>query len=126
VSNPAWRRSTRRRRSKLGFDKGWIEILEVLPCGPSDPIENTLVTAPPEPHGPVDTFGDGYYVVGEDIRPGSYRADVPAECYWARYRDFNDGLIENGYADHDRRYVVTIERKDAAFETSRCGTWKRR
>ena len=75
---------------------------------------------------PLTAFDDGYYVVGEDIRAGTYRARVEADCYWARYRDFNDGLIDNGLADHSRVYEVTIKKTDAAFESSGCGTWTRK
>lgn len=70
-------------------------------------------------------FGDGFYIVGEDIKPGTYRSRVPAECYWARYRDFNDDLIENGLADLPRIYEVKIKATDALFESSGCGTWSR-
>ncbi len=70
-------------------------------------------------------FGEGKYIVGVDIAPGTYRARGEG-CYWARLRgfsgDFNE-LIANG--NPDGQAIVTIARSDRGFESARCGTWKR-
>lgn len=80
---------------------------------------------PPEPAGPGTTIdGDGTYVVGEDIAPGTYRTEGGPGCYWARLADFNgdfDSIITNGFGDGQQ--VVNISANDAAFEASGCGTW---
>lgn len=52
------------------------------------------VTAQPkkaEPAGPATTFsGEGEYLVGEDIKPGTYKTAGPEGefgCYWERAKD---------------------------------------
>jgi hypothetical protein len=75
------------------------------------------------------TFGEGTYLVGEDIKPGTYRTSGPTDdnCYWAR-RSGTSGsfseLITNGNPAGPT--TVTIKSSDAAFETSGCGDWTRR
>jgi hypothetical protein len=69
--------------------------------------------------------GDGIFLVGEDIEPGTYRGNVAGgRCYWARLSgtsgDFDD-LITNDNVEGPT--VVTIAESDVAFETSRCGEW---
>lgn len=71
--------------------------------------------------------GDGIFLVGEDIEPGTYRGNVAGgRCYWARLSgtsgDFDD-LITNDNVEGPT--VVTIAESDVAFETSRCGEWVR-
>jgi hypothetical protein len=72
------------------------------------------------------SFGDGVWVVGEEVAPGTYRAPGGSGCYWARLRNFSAGLnsiIANG--GFSRNQTVTIQASDAGFETTRCGTWTR-
>jgi hypothetical protein len=69
--------------------------------------------------------GDGIYLVGTDIKPGSYRGNESGNsCYWARLSgtsgDFSE-LVTNGISEGPT--VVTIASSDAAFETTRCGEW---
>ena len=60
----------------------------------------------------------GTYVVGEDIRPGTYKARANDwGCYWARLTRGND-IIDNHFGEG--RAVVTIQPVDYAFETSGC------
>ena len=69
-------------------------------------------------------FGDGTHIVGDDITSGTYRARGGGSCYWARLSGFGgtlDDIIANG--GFGASPVVTIERSDAGFETSGCGTW---
>lgn len=70
------------------------------------------------------SFGDGTYIVGSDIAPGTYRAPGGDSCYWARLSGF-DGTIDDILANNDgqTRPTVTISASDAGFETSGCGTW---
>ncbi|MFH0515916.1 hypothetical protein ACHBTE_01900 [Streptomyces sp. M41] len=75
--------------------------------------------------------GDGTYVVGSDIEPGTYRTAGPQDtaipnCYWARLRgtsgEFNE-IIANGNTAGPT--TVTIASGDEAFQTTGCQTWKR-
>lgn len=69
--------------------------------------------------------GDGIFIVGDDIEPGTYRGNVDGgSCYWARLSgtsgDFDDLIANDNVAGPT---VVTIPESDVAFETSRCGEW---
>jgi outer membrane murein-binding lipoprotein Lpp len=70
--------------------------------------------------------GDGLYLVGEEVEPGTYRASHGADCYWERLSgasgDFGD-LITNGLGAADA--TVTIQASDYAFSTQSCGSWTR-
>lgn len=78
------------------------------------------------PTGPVDTFGEGTYVVGDEIEPGTYRTSGPAgsaPCYWARLSNTSgeDDIVANDLTDGPT--TVTIKSSDEAFESHRCGQW---
>lgn len=67
-------------------------------------------------------FGDGHFIVGTDISAGTWRADSPSRCYWARLKGFSGGmddLIANG----NHKEIVTIAATDKGFKSHRCGTW---
>lgn len=74
--------------------------------------------------------GDGTYVVGKDIEPGTYRTEGPqggiiTDCYWARLSGTSgepDDIIANEVTKG--RTTVTIEGGDKAFSTNGCKTWK--
>ena len=68
--------------------------------------------------------GSGIYLVGEDIKPGTYRSDG-SRCYWARLSG-TSGEFEHIIANDnvEGTAYVTIAASDVAFETSRCGEWK--
>jgi hypothetical protein len=61
----------------------------------------TSVAAPPAPAQPAvkTSFGEGIYVVGEDMPVGTYRTEGSGEvCYWARLKNSNGGpgaIIDN-------------------------------
>lgn len=99
------------------------------PAVVAEPTVAPTTEAPPAPSS--DIVGDGVLLVGSDIKPGRYRANVPTDsynCYWARLRGtsggFND-IIANGNGDPGSRMTVTIARTDKAFETNGCGTWRK-
>jgi hypothetical protein len=72
------------------------------------------------------SFGDGDFIVGTDIQPGSYRSNGPGGCYYARLSGFSHELpdiIANDNAQGPA--VVTVAPGDKGFESSGCGTWTR-
>lgn len=84
--------------------------------------------APAKPKG-VTIPGDGTFVVGEDVQPGTYKTGGPEEsvvpnCYWARLKstsgDFED-IITNGNAQGPT--TVTIAAGDGAFQSTGCQEW---
>lgn len=68
---------------------------------------------------------DGIYLVGVDVQPGQYRSGDDADCYWARLRKTggdSGSIIANNNGGNQ---VVTIAATDKAFETKRCGGWRK-
>jgi hypothetical protein len=71
-------------------------------------------------------FGDGTYIVGTDIAPGTWRSAGSEGCYWARLSGFGggiEGIIANDNASGSA--VVTISPTDKGFTSRRCGMWTR-
>ena len=90
-----------------------------------EPVDEEPAPAPeePEPDPEPQGFGNGTYVVGEDVEPGTYRSSGTSLCYWARLSGFGgqlDDIIANG---NNTPEIVTIAASDEGFETSGCGTW---
>jgi hypothetical protein len=69
-------------------------------------------------------FSDGTFIVGKEVRPGTYRARAGGDCYWARLSGFggNDIIVNGGFS---RNQTVTISSSDKGFESRNCGTWHR-
>lgn len=71
------------------------------------------------------TFGDGTFIVGKDIKAGTYRTrEGTSGCYWARLKDFNadiGSILANDNIDDPA--IVTISKSDKGFESRGCGTW---
>jgi hypothetical protein len=58
-----------------------------------------------------------------DIRPGTYRSEGGAACYWERLRGLSgtiDDMITNGAAGPAQ---VQILPSDVAFKTQACLAW---
>jgi hypothetical protein len=72
--------------------------------------------------------GDGTYLVGSDIKPGTYRSEGKNKygCYWARLSDTTgegDAIIANGNAEGPA--IVKIAAGDRAFQTTDCKPWEK-
>lgn len=68
--------------------------------------------------------GDGTYLVGKDVKVGTYRAAASPGCYWARLRDLN-GTV-NSIADNtntDGPTVIQVHSSDKAIEVAGCSTF---
>jgi len=98
------------------------------------PAQTTVVstaqpapTPTPKPQAPaVPSFsGDGNYIVGSDIQPGTYRTRVGSSgCYYARLKGFGGSSSDiSANANTDAPAVITISASDAGFQTSNCATW---
>lgn len=73
----------------------------------------------------LTSFGQGTFIVGVDMKPGTYRSSRGGSCYWARLSAFTGTLgaiIANHYGS---RGLVTIRSTDRGFNSQRCGTWTR-
>ncbi len=70
------------------------------------------------------SFGDGIFIVGTDIEPGTYKNSGQSSCYYSRLSGFGGDLgdiISNENTDDVA--IVTIAASDKGFKSTRCGTW---
>ncbi|WP_445527227.1 hypothetical protein [Streptomyces cyslabdanicus] len=70
--------------------------------------------------------GDGSYVVGKDIQPGTYKtAGNSDSCYWERARDAS-GEFESILANDNvtGTSYVTVKASDKLFKTNGCEGWQ--
>lgn len=86
--------------------------------------------APSKPATATGGFSDeGTLLVPSEVKPGTYRATVPADsynCYWARLKGTSheiEYIIGNGNAAPGAKVTVTIKATDKAFHSSGCGAW---
>lgn len=85
-------------------------------------------TTPAKP-AQVTIGADGTYLVPAEVKPGTYRAKVPADsfgCYWARLKDTSgdiDAIITSDVGNGGDTETVTVASSDKAFETRGCGIW---
>lgn len=94
--------------------------------------ETETVTAKPKKTkkpGPATSFsGEGEYLVGEDIKAGTYKtagAEDEFGCYWERAKDASGefgSIIANNNLEGPGR--VTLNSGEY-FKTNRCQEWKR-
>lgn len=78
----------------------------------------------------ASSFGDGLWVVGADVAPGTYRVAAPvvysdddSYCHWTTYDDVAgtlDHLVATGFGDG--RPTVVFDNV-ATVESIGCGTW---
>jgi len=86
------------------------------------------VKVPAKPTGPKATSfpGEGMYMVGVDIAPGTYRAKSDGSGYWARLRNASGelgGIIANDNVLSTTTTIVEISSGDAFFDTNGFGQW---
>jgi hypothetical protein len=70
------------------------------------------------------SFGDGMYIVGTDITPGTYKNSGGSSCYYARLSGFansTDDIVANNNVTAPT--IVSISASDKGFESQGCGTW---
>ncbi|MEU6280854.1 hypothetical protein [Streptomyces sp. NPDC047028] len=71
--------------------------------------------------------GDGNFVVGSDIKPGTYRTsgNTDGMCYWERAKDAEhkmDSILANDNVTGTS--YVTIKASDKLFKSSGCSDWE--
>ena len=128
-------------RQQLSFlNANWIAISVVTFVACSTPAEEpqSLTTNPPLPEPiPIasptsqptatvtnlqavtaseDGIGDGVWLVGEEIKPGTYQAPGKELCYWARLRGFSgDSKDIIAYDATSGKTIVAILESDLGF-----------
>lgn len=74
--------------------------------------------------GGAAVFGEGTFIVGDEIQPGIYRAEGGDFCYWERMAGFSgdfDEIIANG---NGPAATVEIIAGDEGFTSTSCGDWR--
>lgn len=68
--------------------------------------------------------GDGTWLVGREIKRGTYRTEGGNLCFWARLKDLS-GEDSAVYAQSyvPGRQVVALGPDDVAFQSYGCGSW---
>jgi len=73
-----------------------------------------------------DRFGDGIFIVGVDIEPGTYKSQGQTGCYYARLKDFTGSMhsiLANNNTDDPA--IVRILPSDKGFQSNGCGYWEK-
>ena len=106
----------------LAEERNWMYYrkTEALTAQLEEALAGGATTTSTTMPGPVaaGTFGDGVYLVGEDIQPGVYDGAVTGEAgYWARLKA-TDGMVSSIVANGLPRgpFVLTIVESDRAVE----------
>ncbi|MET7701330.1 hypothetical protein [Streptomyces sp. NPDC005485] len=75
--------------------------------------------------------GDGTFIVGQDIKPGTYHTDGPEggdspDCFWERLSSTSGeaNAVITSQATKGQT-TVTIAASDKAFTTQGCKTWRK-
>jgi hypothetical protein len=72
------------------------------------------------------TFGEGTYIVGVDIAPGTYQSRGGSGCYWEREASFTGSLTSILANDNaSGQAIVTIKASDRGFTSHACAAWHR-
>ncbi len=105
-------------------------VADALASGLAATVAEPVTGALDTPAGPApgDTIaGNGTYLVGDDIQPGTYKTAGPGSlglCYWERGKDSSggfDSIIAND--NLTGQGVVTIKKTDKVFKTQGCQVW---
>jgi hypothetical protein len=100
-----------------------VETTVEVPVETTVEVPGPTVTVTAKPAGPSGSIpGDGTYIVGAEVKPGTYKAPGGELCYWARL-DGQGELLDNHLGAGQA--VATIRKTDKGFESSGCGEWKR-
>jgi hypothetical protein len=73
---------------------------------------------------PQKAFGDGHWLVGRDIKSGTYTTvrEVQGTCYWERRNPTTNGIIANGQPQGG--FPTITLRVGEEFRSMDCGDWR--
>ena len=72
----------------------------------------------------MTSVGDGTWIIGTDMVPGTYRSTGGSDCYYETLSDFTHG--DNSIITNDlptASAVITIGPSVKGFTSNGCGTW---
>jgi hypothetical protein len=100
---------------------GTDAVVAASGCGTFSMLPPATTSTPP----PATSVGEGTWIVGTDLTPGSWSTAGGPSCTWTRVRDFlgtPESVIEQGAATSVA--VVGLDASDAGLVTQGC-TWTR-
>jgi hypothetical protein len=106
-----------------------IKTETVTVSAPAPPAAKTTTAKPAPPVAlPATIPGEGTFVVGTEVKPGTYRTagSDGINCYWARLSGLSGSfgeILANGNVNGPT--TVTIRRSDKGFETTGCAEWRK-
>lgn len=113
---------------EAGYKPGSLDAVNYLVSDATDPLEvaavkyycpkfsDTLSLA-------ARTFDDGDYLVGSDIKAGTYRtAKRATDCYWERSTS-GGSIIANDFVSFAAQGVTVTIYKGQGFTSDNCGYW---
>jgi hypothetical protein len=111
----------------IGFDAAQT-VVDLQPADYAFQTNAACGTWSSQPRlGPQAEIRPGAWVVGSQVRPGTYRSTAGVGCYWERLRDFSratDSVIASQVISNAGTVFVTVESTDAGFSTdAACGIW---
>jgi hypothetical protein len=97
-------------RSRVSDERGTLRKLEAQVSGTRAAIRR----------GTFD--GDGTFIVGKDIDPGTYRAAAREGCYWERESSLDTSSIDAILANDNANgpVVLQVQASDAAVKVAGC------
>lgn len=103
--------------------RGAADKAAVASAQPGAPVRNKPVEQAP----PVADFvpGDGTWLIGKEIKRGTYTSEGGPTCYWSRLANLSgelEAILANSYKPGPQK--VALGPKDVAFESAGCGGWE--
>ena len=104
-----------------GADKTRSDNFAMIVAQPAVTLNLIPNTAQTERAFLVSPHGDGYYLIGIDIAPGSWRSEPGNDgCYWQR-TDRTGNIIDNHFGTSGG--VVFLPVSDYQIQLEGCGMW---
>jgi hypothetical protein len=99
-------------------DRAAVPSAQTGPAVRNKPVEH----APP-----VADFvpGDGTWLIGKEIKRGTYTSEGAPTCYWSRLSNLSgelEAILANSFKPGPQK--VALGPKDVAFESAGCGSWE--
>jgi hypothetical protein len=104
--------------------KAAATVTEKAAPAPTVTVTEKAPEPKPEPE-PEEEIGDGSYLVGSDIKPGTWKSSGAEGglCY-ADTKTENGGILEQEVAN-EGSVIIRITKRAYTFESRGCGTWKK-
>jgi hypothetical protein len=89
------------------------------------PEKSAEPKAEPQPKAPT-TYGDGDYLVGSEIKPGTYKSNGHSDmlCY-ADTKTRKGKILEQEVAEPGDKVIIEIRSNAYRFSSKDCGKWRR-